>query len=90
MCPVHIFVSFYFYFFHFFPFSIFLKLHVHYYVCVFQDISMAERPFSPLMLASKNGHAKCVTLLLEKNADIRVVSDSGYNCLMESIDEGHQ
>ena len=47
-------------------------------------------PFSPLMLASKNGHAKCVTLLLEKNADIRVVSDRGYNCLMESIDEGHQ
>ena len=42
------------------------------------------------MLASKYGHAKCVQLLLEKEADIGVVSDRGYNCLMESIDRGHK
>ena len=42
------------------------------------------------MLASKHGHAKCVQLLLEKEADIQVVSDRGYNCLMEAIERGHK
>ena len=42
------------------------------------------------MLASKHGHAKCVQLLLEKEADIEVVSDRGYNCLMESIERGQK
>ncbi|CAI8015846.1 Transient receptor potential cation channel subfamily A member 1 homolog [Geodia barretti] len=49
-----------------------------------------EKQHSPLMLASKYGHSKCVQLLLEKEADIGVVSDRGYNCLMESIDRGHK
>ena len=56
----------------------------------FQDISTGERPLSPLMLASKNGHAECVSLLLGRKADISVVSDRDYNCLMESIDERHE
>ena len=48
------------------------------------------KPYSPLMLASRNGHAKCVTLLLEKEADIGVKSECGYNCLMEAIKAGHK
>ena len=42
------------------------------------------------MLAAKNGHAKCVSLLLEKRADVEVVSERDYNCLMESIDKEHK
>ena len=53
-------------------------------------LSDAEKKYSPLMLASKHGHAKCVKLLLEKNADIKVISDRGYNCFMESIARGHK
>ena len=49
-----------------------------------------ERPFSPLMLACKYGHAKSVALLLEKNADIEVKTTRGYNCLMECISAGHK
>lgn len=46
--------------------------------------------YSPLMLASKHGHAKCVTILLDNRADIKVMSERGYNCLMESIKAGHE
>ena len=42
------------------------------------------------MLAAKHGHAKCVTVLLERNADVEVRTERGYNCLMESIAEGHE
>ena len=49
-----------------------------------------EEPYSPLILASRYGHAKCVTLLLEKQADIGVKSERGYNCLMEAIKAGHE
>ena len=54
------------------------------------DTSQDDENYSPLMLASKNGHAKCVTLLLEKEADIEVKSKCGYNCLMEAIKAGHE
>ena len=44
------------------------------------------------MLAAKNGHAKCVTVLLERNADVHldVRTEQGYNCFMESIARGHE
>ena len=42
------------------------------------------------MLASMYGHAECVTFLLEKEADIGVKSECGYNCLMEAIKAGHE
>ena len=40
----------------------------------YQRLSEEERKRSPLMLASMGGHAKCVTLLLEKGADVSVMS----------------
>ena len=49
-----------------------------------------DKMYSPLMLASISGHVKCVELLLEKKADVKVVSDRDYNCLMESIYRGHK
>ena len=45
------------------------------------------------MLASMYGHAKCVTLLLDKfkEADVNIPrSQRNYNCLMEAIDAGHE
>ena len=42
------------------------------------------------MLAAKHGHAKCVTVLLERNADVDVRTEQGYNCFMESIAKGHE
>ena len=50
----------------------------------------SKKPHSPLMLASRHGHDKCVTLLLKKEADIGVKSERGYNCLMEAIKAGHE
>ena len=52
-----------------------------------QKISDDEKP---LMLAAKHGHAKCVKVLLERNANVDVRSEQEYNCLMESIAEGHE
>ena len=55
----------------------------------------AKDAYSPLMLAARNGHAKCVRVLLDKDADVTVVSREdgykhGFNPLMESIEEGHK
>ena len=60
------------------------------YVSQQSSLPEDEKPYSPLMLASKHGHDKCVTLLLEKGADIKVKSERGYNCLMESIKADHE
>ena len=46
--------------------------------------------YSPLMLASKFGHAECVTLLMKKGASVEVKSERNYNCLMEAIKAGHK
>ena len=48
------------------------------------------------MLASMNGHARCVTLLLDAfkkdGVNIHAIprSQRNYNCLMEAIDAGHE
>ena len=42
------------------------------------------------MLASKFGHAECVTLLMKKGASVEVKSERNYNCLMEAIKAGHK
>ena len=42
------------------------------------------------MLAAKHGHAKTVTVLLKKKADVDVRTERDYNCLMESIAGGHE
>lgn len=72
-----------------------LDIHVKFWNDVHAQVDNSKlsgdkRPFSPLMLASKNGHAKCVALLLENSADIEVTSERGYNCLMECINAGHE
>ena len=59
-------------------------------VHIYQRLSDEERKRSPLMLASMGGRAKCVTLLLEKGADVSVVSGRNYNCLMEATERGHK
>ena len=48
--------------------------------------------YSPLMIASRFGQAKCVTLLLDKlsGPSLKVKSDRNYNCLMEAIKAGHE
>ena len=46
--------------------------------------------YSPLLLAARKGHAKCVEILMGKKANITVTSDQGYNCLMEAIQGGHK
>ena len=48
--------------------------HNHYTSCVTQT--------TPLILASKNGHEKCVKLLLQQpHVDVTFQDDDGYNCL---------
>ena len=44
---------------------------------------------NPLMLASRFGHSKCVAVLLENGASIKIKSKRKYNCLMEAIKAGH-
>ena len=54
--------------------------------------SQTEVPdeFFPLILASKCGHTKCVSVLLKRGANHEVTSRRKYNCLMEAIKAGHE
>ncbi|CAI8010958.1 Ankyrin-1 [Geodia barretti] len=44
----------------------------------------------PILVASENGHSKCIIHLIEKNANLTVRSECGYNYLMEAIRGGHE
>ena len=45
----------------------------------------------PIILASSNGHIKCVKMLLNhQHVDISMTNTAGYNCLAEAIRNGHK
>ena len=65
-----------------------LRPTIHSYDIVLQTEVLDK--YSPLILASRFGHADCVTLLLEKGGSVDVKSDRDYNCLMEAIKAGQK
>lgn len=45
---------------------------------------------TPLILASKNGHEKCVLQLLQHHhIDVTLQDGDGHNCLAAAADRGH-
>ena len=45
---------------------------------------------SPLLLAAKNGHTKCVTHLLQKGAKVIQTDNDGNNCLVLAVQNLHE
>lgn len=45
---------------------------------------------TPLHLASKRGHAECVSLLIARGADVNIQNADGFNCMDLAIDSGHK
>ena len=43
---------------------------------------------TPLIIASAHGHADCVTLLIDSDADVNRIDEKGRNCIDIAIDIG--
>jgi len=53
-------------------------------------LSLLHLQQSPLLLAAKNGHTKCVTHLLRKGAKVLQRDSSGKNCLILAVQNLHE
>ena len=54
------------------------------------SLLLLQASLSPVLVAAKGGHAKCVIHLIDKGANLRVKSASDLNYLMEAIRAGHE
>eukprot|EP00980_Cylindrotheca_fusiformis_P028070 scaffold22577_cov122-Cylindrotheca_fusiformis.AAC.49 len=50
---------------------------------------MSEDGVTPLIAASSEGHAECVTLLVESNANVDIKDKDGTNAIMAAAARGH-
>ena len=53
-------------------------------------LSLAGPQDSPLLVAAQNGRTKCVTLLLQKGANVFQTDSEDRNCLMLAIQNQHK
>ena len=45
---------------------------------------------TPLHLACKRGHPDCVKLLIDRGANVNIITADGFNCMDLAIDKGHK